>query len=174
MNTIEILNALSYNIHTEKYFEGVFPLDKIPNKIQGKPALIVVNTDKSNQPGAHWIAIYLPPVGRAEYFDSYGRKPIQKEIFNFFKRNNIHSIIYNKTLLQDYFSSVCGQYCCVYLLYKSKNWSLNNFVKQFDKKKSLHENDKYVKQIFSNNFFIRKTKIKIKMNHVQTCCEFLR
>lgn len=172
MNTLQIWNALLYNNYTKKNFKGVFPLDKIPSIIKDKPALIVVNTDKSNQPGTHWVALYLSSKGGGEYFDSYGRKPIQKEILNFFRRNNIKSIIYNKTLLQDYFSIVCGQYCCVYLLYKAKNCSLNNFVKLFDKKKNLQENDEFVSKMFLNNFSIKKIKKRNNMNNVQSCCAF--
>ena len=36
--------------------------------------LLVCNTDPSNRPGSHWIAIYVED-GRGEFFDSFGRRP---------------------------------------------------------------------------------------------------
>lgn len=67
MNTLEIWNTLASNKYTKNYFKGVYPLDCIPKIIKDKPALLVVNLDKSNQPGSHWVAIYLPTKGNPEY-----------------------------------------------------------------------------------------------------------
>ncbi len=175
MNTLEIWSALSTNKHTKKYFKGVFPLDKIPKFIKNRPGALVINTDKSNQPGTHWVAIYISADNYAEYFDSYGRKPIHKEFIKFFQRNKIPIILYNKTHLQGYFSTVCGQYCCMYLLHRSKNRTLKNFIKTSFKNQNLEENDDKVKKLFSNHFKLRGSKnyMKRQMNHlqnqVQTC-----
>lgn len=171
MNTLEIWNALKFNKYTRKHFKGVFPIDKIPKIIGKRPSLIVVNTDKSDESGTHWLAIYLSSKDKGEFFDSYGRKPTQKEILNFFKRNHIKSVFYNKTQLQGYLSEVCGQYCCVYLLSKAKNWTLKRFLKLFHQNENAHENDKLVYEMFLNNFSMKHSdmKKKIKPNHVQTC-----
>lgn len=152
MNTLEIWNALSSNVHTKKYFKGVFSLDRIPNVIKNKPALLVVNTDKSNKPGSHWIAIYLSLKGKAEYFDSYGIKPMHDEFIKFFKKQKLAKIIYNKIQLQNYFSTVCGQYCCVFLLQRSKNKTLENFIKTYFNKRNFEDNDKIVETLFLKNF----------------------
>lgn len=172
MNTIQIWNALSANQYTNKYFKGVFPIDRIPKFIRSRPALLVVNTDKSNQPGTHWIALYLNSKGSVEYFDSYGREPKHKEFIKFFKRNKLHTIFYNKTQLQSFLSDVCGQYCCVYLLQKSKKCTLNNFVNKYFKGQSFILNDIKVNKLFSDNFpdfKIIKSSNKKFIKQVQTC-----
>ena len=41
-------------------FDGVIACDRLPTK----PRLLVCNTDKSDEPGEHWIAIYGDDDGR--------------------------------------------------------------------------------------------------------------
>lgn len=156
MNTLEIWNALSENRYTQKYFKGVFPLDLLPKLIKKKPALFVVNTDRSNKPGSHWVAIYLPMKGKPEYFDSYGIQPIHNEFLEFFKRNKFTKVLYNKTQLQNLLSTVCGQYCCVYLLYKAQKKSLENFIETNFEKDKFRKNDKRVETLFLKNFERRR------------------
>ena len=56
---------------------------------KGKKTIgIVFNTDPSDQPGKHWISMFIDMRGSEEnweinYFDSYGRAPIAKEIYDF-------------------------------------------------------------------------------------------
>lgn len=156
MNTLEIWNALASNTYTNNYFKGVYPLDRIPQIIKNKPALLIVNLDKSNSPGSHWVAIYLPIKGNPEYFDSFGIKPLHNEFLEFFKKNKYTRVLYNKTQLQDFASTVCGQYCCVYLLHKAKNITLKSFIESNFKRGNFHcrrrQNDKKVEALFRRNF----------------------
>jgi hypothetical protein len=59
-------------------FQGVFSRDTLPSK----PRLLICNTDPSDKPGQHWIAIYVDKNLRGEFFDSFGRHPtrISKDI----------------------------------------------------------------------------------------------
>jgi len=42
----------------------------------GRPRLMIVNTDPSYEPGEHRTAIYVDSTGcRGKYFDSFGRRP---------------------------------------------------------------------------------------------------
>lgn len=60
----------------EHGFRGVIPIDRLhlirPSK---KPFSVIVNTDRNNEPGTHWIAIYIDPMAEKEIdiFDSFGR-----------------------------------------------------------------------------------------------------
>lgn len=183
MNTLEIWNALGSNKYTKKYFKGVFPLDRIPRIISKRPALLVVNTDKSNRPGRHWVAIYLPSKGNPEYFDSYGLKPIHKEFIKFFKRQNFTKILHNEMQLQDFLSTVCGQYCCVYLLNRAKNKTLQQFIKKYFKSGKFRQNDKRVQKLFLKNFKLHTTPNMFgsgsrqcqldKSYHAQSCTAYL-
>jgi hypothetical protein len=50
-------------------FEGVYPRDLLPETLDQKA--ILINTDLYDQPGVHWVCVYLnSPV--VEYLDSYG------------------------------------------------------------------------------------------------------
>lgn len=75
----------------------------------------IVNTDPSTKPGKHWVAFYLGPHGKLEFFDSYGRPPTH---FNFPLASNLldsSRFEYNTLALQADTTSVCGQYCLVFL-----------------------------------------------------------
>lgn len=167
MNTLEIDAALKTNIYTKKYFVGVFPIDKIPKKIKYKPSLMVINTDKSNQPGTHWQAIFIPKHGCIEFFDSYARLQNDNYLIKFLKENN-NCIRLNNKQIQSFYSNVCGHYCCLFLLHRIKNKSFKNFVMQFNSM-SLEENDKKAVNKFNLNFNLNIKKRKSKQK-LQSCC----
>ena len=69
MNTYQIDRVIRQYV---RRFDGVFACDRLPTK----PRLMVCNTDQSDMPGEHWIAIYVDDDGRyGEYFDPLGRAP---------------------------------------------------------------------------------------------------
>lgn len=165
MDTVQIYSALSSNKYTKPYLRGIFPINKIPKIIKKKPAILVINTDKSNQPGTHWVAIYLPRRGCAEFFDSFGRKPESCEFLRFLQKHTTKktNFRYNKIMLQNLFTSVCGQYCCMYLLYRCKNKTLKDFQNCFRKndnsanagklKREYHaQNDEKIVKMFNKEF----------------------
>lgn len=155
MNTLNIQKALESQRCTKKYFRGVFALDKIPKKVKTKPAMYVINTDKSDKPGEHWLAIYFPSKGCAEFFDSYGRSPSKYADINRFLKHNSKCISYNKKQLQSIFTGVCGQYCCVFLINRCKRKSLKSFIKLFNVKNQI-ENDLKIKKLFKKEFYRNK------------------
>ena len=53
-------------------FHGVYPSDKMPRLTKSKPYAIL-NVDKSNQPGSHWVAVARIN-GTTYIYDSFGRK----------------------------------------------------------------------------------------------------
>ena len=56
-------------------FQGVFPIDELPRWIDNLPITLISNTQSSNLPGEHWIALYVSKTKYGEYFDSLGRAP---------------------------------------------------------------------------------------------------
>jgi len=81
MNTLQILHFLSKHSKTKSIFIGVFPSDRLPKTILKYAALIIANTDTSDQPGTHWIAFYFDSRRSAEFFDS-GQYPQKEKFFN--------------------------------------------------------------------------------------------
>ena len=65
MNSVEIDRFLRPRLRD---FDGVFSIDNLPDD----PRLLVCNTDPSDKPGRHWIAIYVGDDGRGDFFDSLG------------------------------------------------------------------------------------------------------
>ena len=123
---------------------GVFPLDRLP-KINTLPASLIINTDPHNEPGEHWVAVYVNKNRIGIYFDSYGLQPLNKEINNFL---NIYCKCwtYNSTVIQGVTSVNCGQYCVLFVLLKSIGHSLFDIIKLFTKRFDI--NDKLVEKIY--------------------------
>ena len=72
---------IEYLLKKEKGFKGVFAHDEIPKECE-RPALLVCNTHRACLPGEHWVVVYLPISGDAEFFDSFGRRPFTETLRN--------------------------------------------------------------------------------------------
>jgi len=118
-------------------FQGVFSTDTLPKK----PRLLVSNTDPSNKPGTHWIAIYVDSNGRGEFFDSFGRKP--SEVFEDYMNENCIDWIYNTRQLQSIASSYCGFYCCFYCMFRCRGFDLTRIVNTFTRDTGLNDSIVY-------------------------------
>lgn len=153
--------------HASAHFDGVFASDTLPHNTH-KPSLIIVNTDPITKPGAHWQAIYISCDGRGEHFCSYGLGPYVPKIRNFMDRQ---CKFWNKNTidLQAFDSSVCGQYCVLYLLFKVHGYSMKEFVSCFSSDCNL--NDQFVDQMFQR--YAKSVKIcdYIRVKKCQTSCK---
>ena len=122
-------------MHASPIFEGVFAADQLPGspeKIQDRA--YIVNTDKINKPGTHWLAIFTKNY-KCEVFDSY-RLPL-----NWYKPSdvvewvseNFETINSNEVTLQEMESQSCGQYALMYLKRKARGKSMHDFTSLFKK-----------------------------------------
>lgn len=153
MDTLMIERAMKYHSKTKKYFKGVFACNKLPQRVIEKPACFIINTDPSNKPGEHWVAVYVPKRGKCEYFDSFGLPPQKDQIIKFILRIS-QSFKYNKKQLQNILSTVCGNYCCEFLLWRCRGKNMNSFVKLYDVTNTIKNDSKTMtqfKQHFPNN-----------------------
>ena len=57
MNTFELQKILFSDSITRNYFIGVYSRDQLPI-IKDYPSCFILNTDTSDKPGEHWLAIY--------------------------------------------------------------------------------------------------------------------
>jgi Adenovirus endoprotease len=100
-----------------KFFIGVFPCDRLPSI---PPTLetygFVANTDPHDQPGTHWVAVYVSH-GEAEYFDPFGLPPLNVEMYEFLENNAINTK-YSITPIQNVTSTKCGAFCVLFLYLK--------------------------------------------------------
>ena len=129
MNSFQIEKILRENAVTKEHFLGVFPLDKIP-PVQ-HPASLVINLQKSNNEGSHWIAIYARDRSTAIYWDSFALLPIKEPIVKYLSQ--FSTVLRNGCPYQNPFSEVCGQYCIVFIYYMSRGIEFPQFLFILDK-----------------------------------------
>ena len=75
MDTVQLTYILQKDKYNQAAFEGVYPSDKLTNRIDSYPALIIANVDTSEKPGSHWVAFYFTEDREGEFFNSYGLPP---------------------------------------------------------------------------------------------------
>lgn len=151
MDSRQLAAVMNADRYTRGTFLGVFPSDRLPEDIKQYPASLIANVDKSNQPGSHWIAIYIDREEQGIFFDSYGNGPgYYTDSFKAFLEKNTKNYKFNTKCLQSMYSTVCGHYCLYFILMKSRRFSLETIVSRFGENKS--HNDETVKQFIVNHF----------------------
>ena len=130
MNSISGLHTREINCLVPRLLDGVrwlgvFARDELPDvSRESRPWCLILSTDPIDQPGSHWLALYAPINGLIELFDSFGFSP---STYNLDSLNPIH-LSYT---FQSLNSSVCGQYCIVYLYLRSRHKSLTQIFYLF-------------------------------------------
>lgn len=119
----------------KKYHVLVSAYNTLPVYIS-KPALIVVNQDPDFMPGSHWMAVYFDKYNFAYFFDSFGRRP-SGNILRFIRKNS-SMFSYNSKQIQSITSTVCGQYCLLFLLNYVMGNTVDDFLNMFS---SQYENN---------------------------------
>lgn len=118
-------------------FIGVFARDRLPKYLPSRrPLILVANTDPSNKPGSHWVVLYIDSKG--EYFDSLGRPP-EHNIFIRYLDKFCTSWTYNNRQLQSAISYFCGQYCILFSLYRSLDYSMKDILGIFSADTGLND-----------------------------------
>lgn len=105
------------------------------------PHALIVNTDPSNLPGKHWIAIYITDDRRGEVMDTYGFLPpstVQRWL-----NEHTRQWTANTRLIQPPDSDSCGQFCADYLVQRAKMDSMHA-VLATDFTPNLHRNERVV------------------------------
>ena len=139
MNSLEIYKELKHY----KEFLGVYSRDKL-NFYMPDETGIIINTDKSGEPGEHWVAIYKNE--RTIYFDSFGLPPIQDEIIDYLNKINPIGWFHNTICFQSYYQDTCGMYSMIFLACMFEFRSFDKFIEIFNLNK--HSNDILAKIIY--------------------------
>lgn len=129
---------------TNKAFLGIFPLDKLPQKLPYLPVLFIINTNTSNLPGQHWKAVYVSSNGNGDLFDSLATSVslrLQKWM-NTFTKNWTTS----KLTLQNPLAPSCGGYVLYYVLERFKHKSMYSCISKFTS--NVIENERIVENYF--------------------------
>jgi len=145
MNTLQIQKHLK-TIHSN-LASNVYAANRLPIYVQ-IPTYIVSNLDIDTKPGSHWVAMHIDSGGVGQYFDSYGRAPTGYH--QGFLQRNSRRWDWNTHILQNYYTSVCGEYSLMYLLHKFDGCTMQSFVNLFSGN-TLH-NDILVDRMFDRYF----------------------
>jgi Ulp1 protease family, C-terminal catalytic domain len=136
-------------MHPEFYFMGTWPMDfaQLHSKFskfdpailesKGKTKVgLVLNEDNSNQPGSHWVGMYMMlPERQVQFFDSYGNKPmapvcewistINRKIKSIGGKS--FTVLWNPHRHQ-YANSECGVYTLNFLINRLEGKSFKSIV----------------------------------------------
>jgi hypothetical protein len=163
--------TLKSNTFTSRIYCGTFPCDKLKHfKLPfSRPCGLIVNFDRSTEPGSHWIALFFDKDKNVDYFDTYAR-PIKtnKEINRFIQLNGNERVRFlTGASIQDDNSSVCGHYTILFLLCRAKQISFTQFVNTFSDQLFSGNYDMVVKKIV--NELIDMHKMCAENNICITC-----
>ena len=155
MNSSQIHKILSRDPVSSRYFGGVFPSVKIP-VIQKYPSALVLNSDKHDEKGSHWVAVFIEDQENLEFFDSFGLPPqtYGEDISRFVK--NYPRIHWNKTTLQSLTSNVCGQYCIFFIVKRCHGLCMKSIVSVLSRKKNDFRMYQFVKKRYGVNVIFKK------------------
>ena len=101
---------------------------------------IIYNLDLHDEPGSHWVAVFIHLTkGHIEYYDSYGSPPEEliygfmrsfaEKLNQFYKNKKVITIDFSRRRHQ-YGGSECGMFSMVFLLQRLQGYSLRNIEKQ--------------------------------------------
>jgi len=145
MYTNQLVSIVKSDKELKPIFKGVYARDMLP-KLEW-PSCIILNTDNKSGHGQHWLAIYVDKTGFGNFFDSFGSHPNQFNLTEYITRNCSY---WNYSSLQiQGNSSLCGEYCALFLHYRVRN-TLRLFYSFFDS--NFYFNDIKCKILYDKNF----------------------
>lgn len=151
MDTIQLNHALKSRTDLPPgVFKGAFAINQLPFVYTlTRPFAFIVNTDPWPLEGKHWIALFCKERSVVEYFDT-AAKPPPDLLWDKLQPN---SIVCNTQRLQHDCTSVCGEYCLLFLYARLKRISFRDFLSCFDNSNRLL-NDKKAYEIVQQYFDI--------------------
>lgn len=149
MNTQQIDTILKNDKYSKRDFIAALPRDLFLSSQIHYPSAYVCNLDDSSKSGSHWVALYFIN-DSCEYFDSYGLPPFLSDMMTKIS-NNCKEIYWNQQPIQSENTTVCGQYCIMYILLRARNYSMNEIANIFSPN-NLELNDHIINEFVMLHF----------------------
>ena len=165
MYTYEIQYVIDHGIWIKNLQAKVCAKDQLPRQNPTHVKAYIVNTERSNKAGEHWVAVIFNNNGDVLYFDSYGLPPLETEIINFLD-NHSSSWRYNRQRLQSLQSKVCGLFCIFTLDAAARGYNIQKYLQQKFLSTDHHRNDRDVSLWFNQQYGNLYNKIS-KTSHIQ-------
>lgn len=127
---------------TASLFINVLSFEELPQSFPYKQGFYIINADYVDSVGTHWFVVYQPLDGPIEFFDSLGKDPryYNEKLYFFLCRSSKYFVKINKRIQGN--TNVCGDYCLLYCYFRSKGYSMLDFLNIFGS--DLNFNDKMV------------------------------
>ena len=134
--------------YSKSLFLDVYARDNLPDRIPFYPCALIINTDSSNLPGKHWVAVYVSAYKVAEYFDSFDQPPPHDIALwmNKFSWDWKKVTLYP---LQNPASSLCGAYVLYFVNERPMDTLRTVFLPFSD---NFYRNDLYVQNYVKQHF----------------------
>ena len=117
---------------TRAHFMGVFPADDLLSLQPEFPSSIIVNTERRNHPGKHWVAIYFTPQHTCEFFYSYEHSPqFYHQAWLQWIKHHSRSWTYNRKVVQPKYSAACGLHWIFFLFYRRQGMSMKSILNMY-------------------------------------------
>ena len=123
-----------FGIKNIPLFVGVFALDQLPRRKLRAPFCLVLNVQRSNLPGLHWIAVWVDGDGsdtvprRGEIFDPLGMPPPMYAYKWLAEEQGVRGkVTRSYRMAQHPRSSVCGHFALYYCAFRLRCQSMSGF-----------------------------------------------
>lgn len=151
MNSLQLEQILERDEFTKTKKCFVIARDIFINKNIPAPSFIICNTDNSDGTGIHWFVVYYEDYNHVELFDSFALLSIDETLMN--KIISLApNMTYNDTVIQGSNSSVCGQYCIIFLLLRSRGHSFHQIIRWLLHCKNIEQRDHTVNEIINQRY----------------------
>ena len=148
MYKFQLINFLSGQEACKDQFLGVFAADDLPATLPPTQCFFIANTDVSSGLGKHWVTMFFPSSGPAEFWDSLGRQPEEyHEHFRGYLCEKAATYKFQNLQIQGHGSDMCGLFCIFYAMRRCKGWTLEQIIACFAGK-SGWTNDQTVRLAF--------------------------
>lgn len=139
------LNAISdSDTQLNKYFVRTLACDELrKTPVRQQPRAYVVNTDPANKPGQDWIGVWTEN-DTCKLLDSYTLSLSTYEFITPFVEwlKQWSQVRKNPRSSQSVKTASCGDYAIVYLLFKARGQSIDDFLAMFSEHSYLENDDK--------------------------------
>lgn len=155
MNTIIINQLCQQDKFISKYYIGCLACDQLPQAFPDC-SLAIVNLDKIQHPGSHWVVCASLDQNRSLYIDSFGRALKNKYIHHSLK-NRGKPIVHNSVPLQHFLSQYCGFFSLFFCYFLARNFSMEEILSNYFAPSRPIYNDLLVKNFIKTIFSLEKT-----------------
>ena len=152
MNNLQIDQILRDNISSRRYYIGTFNVNNIPNNINRRIALLIVNTEENVQRMGHWVAFAI--IGKKIlFFDSFAFHPVKfykGKIAELFLRYG-QRINVVPSAIQHSRSLTCGAHCIYFIHSIAIGMSHRKLMRKYSLRDKLKNDNFATKYLFLLN-----------------------